>query len=310
MKNTTVFILLLVAGLFSTGLLGAEEEADPSGRELTLQLSSIPEAKFIFTQNFIIPFLQGSNPLTEDNNIMFKLSAELSPVSLNGLAETIWTPAAFFQFAAGGRIGSGWNISLFGSDIKGIGINRDRGDSYAEHSGSAFDGLLWKVQLGAVLQFDLAALFPGDWNHVVAKSYHEINYSAYTAASSGDSWYYENDEGENVNGFNYYGNLFVGYQMPIILDTVGLLAEAGLYLYDTPGRSAWGDDRIRWAFSVLGNFTFNKKFSTALLVQFRTERNYTESDWEDLYYRNRHIDTSKPLRLVFYRVVLAVNYKL
>jgi hypothetical protein len=280
-----------------------------SGTDLTLQVSSLPEAKFGLVQSFTFPFLQGKNLLTADNNIKTAFTAELSPISLNGLAEALWTPIAFFQLAAGARAGSGWNITLFGSKVRGIGINRDNGSGVSETLGSAFNGLLWKTHLGGALQFDAAALIPGDWHHVVFRSYHEINYKGYTAASSGDSWYFENDDGENRNGFNYYGSLLLGYQMPLFLNTVGLLAEGDLYLYDTPNRDQWGDELIRWTFSGLLNFTITKQFSAAFLVQLRTRRNYEDPYWEDLFYQRRHIG-STPLYLEFYRVAAVLVYTL
>ena len=318
-------LLLLAVQLFGVQLLGAQDSLetfenslvefidDDSGREIVFQLSSLPGTKLLFTQRYTVPFLEGSDPLTEDNNIAFALTAELSPVSINGIAETVWTPIAFFQLAAGGRIGSGWSINLFGKEIHGIGINKDDGTGKAVHSGSAFDGLLWKAHAGFVLQADYAAFAPGDWNHVVARMYHEISYSGYTRAKGNESWFFvddDDDQGENVNGFIYYGNLFIGYQMPIILDMIGILTEAQLYLYDTPNRSSWGDERIRWKFALVGNIAFNEQFSMALLLQFRTVRNYREPDWEELYYRNRTIDKSRPVRFAFFQAALAATYKL
>jgi hypothetical protein len=144
---------------------------------------------------------------------------------------------------------------------------------------------------------------------VVFRTYHEINHKGYSAASAGESWYFENDDGENRNGFNYYGSLFLGYQMPLFLNTLGLLAEGDLYLYDTPNREQWGDERIRWTFSGLFNFVITKKLSAALLVQLRTRRNYDDPRWEDLFYQNRHIG-SKPLRLEFYRAAAILTYTL
>jgi len=307
-----VFLMLLA--LFAQALVAQEqpdnEAASPSSGELTLLVSSLPEMKVSFTERFSFPFLQGENPLTADNNIGLALTADVSPISLNGVVEAVWTPIAFFQFAAGGRIGSGWNLNLFGSDVHGIGLNRSDTDGNAEHDGAAFDGLLWKLQTGGAFQFDLAALYPGDWHHVVARSYHEINYRGYTRAKDGESWYYENDDGENCNGFNYYGNLLIGYQMPIFFNMAALLAEADLYLYDTPDRDTWGDERIRWTFSTVFGFTVTKQLGITLITQFRTRRNFLESNWQDLYYRNRTIDSSKPLRLEFYRVAAALTYNL
>ena len=309
MKGVSLLILLL---LFTQVLIAEEVHENKNGfnssNEIILQISTLPEAKLGFTKRFNFPFLQGGSPLTAYNNISLALTAEISPISLNGIAEIVWTPIAFFQLSTGGRIGSGWNIELFGSEIYGIGVNRANDIGEAENIGSAFDGLLWKTQFGAAVQADLAAVFPGDWNHVVFRSYHEINYSGYTNATAGESWYFESDFGENINGFNYYGNFVIGYQMPIFLNFIGFLTEMNLYLYNTPERSIWGDDKIRWVFSNILNFGITKQFGVTLITQFCTLRNYQESNWQNLYYRNRTIDNSSPLRLEFFRVAAALTY--
>jgi len=305
--------LCILLSLCAYSLIAEEKHEETNSvvtsSELVLQVSSLPEIKLGFTERFTFPFLQGESPMTEDNNISLALTAEISPISLNGLVEAVWTPIAFFQFAAGGRIGSGWNLELFGSEIYGIGINRPNTEGGYETIGNPFDGLLWKVQTGAALQADLAAVFPGDWNHIVVRSYHEINYKGYTRAEMGEAWYYESDDGENCNGFNYYGNFLIGYQMPIFFDFVALLTEMDLYLYDTPERSKWGDDKIRWTFSGLFNFTFTEKISLTLIAQCRTRKNYQEANWQDLFYRNRTISNSKPVHLEFYRIAAALTYK-
>jgi len=306
MKNIA---LLLAAFLFTQALFAqdAEESSVESSRSLLLQISTLPEAKLTFTQQFKIPFLRGDNALTQDNNIKFALGGEITPVSLNGLFKTVLTPIAFFEFELGGRVGSGWHINLFGGDIYGIGLNTK--DKPNKADGSAFDGALWEAHAGGAIQFDLAAIVPGEWNHVVFKSYHEINHKTYSRAGKGQAWFYEDDFGENCNGLNYYGNLLLGYQMPIFLDTVALLAEGDLYLYDTPNRELWGDERVRWTFAFVLSFTFTKKFGAALITQFRTMRNYEQSNWEELYYRDLTINRDNPLRLEFYRVAAAVTYR-
>ncbi|AEF83573.1 conserved hypothetical protein [Treponema primitia ZAS-2] len=302
--------LLFFAALPLWGDSGIEHSAG-----LSLQTSTRPEAKLGFTWNLSVPLLQGEGPLTEGNNLNLALGADVSPISLNGSAEAVFTPIAFLQAVAGGRIGSGWNINLFGGDVYGMGINRRRAaDLKPEVSGSAFNGLLWSAWGGGVFQFDLAALVPGDWSHVVFRTYHEARYKGDTAASSSDSWYYESDDGQNRNGFNYYGNYLLGYQMPIFLNTVGLMAEMDLYLYDTPKRGSWGDELPRWTFGPLFNFTVTEKFSAALIVQFRTRRNYTAGDEDDLgatvFYQDRRLKDSDPLYLTFYRAAAILSYKL
>ena len=297
---------------FSIQILSAQNV--PAGMvdassELILQISTLPEAKLGFTQKYSFPFLQGDNPLTEGNNINFALSAEISPISLNGIATAVWTPIAFLEFTAGGRIGTGWNMELFGGEIYGIGINRPDNNGNTGIDGNAFDGVLWNAKAGGAFQFDFAALFPGDWNHVVVRTYHEINYAGYTRAKTGESWYFENDDGENVNGFNYYGNYLIGYQMPIFLNMAALLAEADLYLYDTPNRSQWGDDLVRWTFSGILNFAVMERLGITLITQFITQRNFEEKDWQELYYRDRTINGPNPLSLKFYRVAVVLTHK-
>jgi hypothetical protein len=318
MKKRRLLGMALAAWVLAAGgILWAEPEV-VSKREIALTISSLPEAKLAFNQNFTFPFLQGGHFLTRDNNIRLKLTAEMTPISLNGLADAYWTPAAFFQVRAGTRLGSGWNIELFGSPVYGIGVNRPQagipagdGPVAAERAGAPFDGLLWKVHGGGTLQFDAAALFPGDWHHLVFQSYHEINYRGYTGAGSGVSWVFENDEAENLNGFNYYGNILVGYQMPVFLNTVGILVEMDKYLYDTPSRENWGDEKVRWVFSGLFNFTVTKWFGAALLVQCRTRRNYEDGDRKNAaryFYQTRTLDRENPLRLEFYRVAAVLTF--
>jgi hypothetical protein len=298
-------IIAILCVCFSAQTLAAQVE---SSKEIVFQASTRPEAKLGFTQRFKFPFLQGDGPLTEGNNIKVALTAEVSPVSLNGIAEAVLTPIAFLEFNAGLRIGSGWNISLFGGKVYGIGTNRDDGYGYAKYDGSPFDGLTFQGKAGGAFQFDLAALLPGDWNHVIFRTYHEINYGSYTRAKAGDAWCFENKK-EYTNGFIYYSNYVLGYQMPIFLNMIALMTEAEKYLYDLPDRSSWGDQRIKWVFGGILNFAVFEQLDITLITQFRTMRNYLQSDWEDIYYRNRILNTSNPLRLEFYRVAAIVTYK-
>ncbi|MCL2765445.1 MAG: hypothetical protein FWD40_09240 [Treponema sp.] len=294
--------ILLILPFFAQALFANENTAPAN--ELVLQATSMPEAKLEYKRHFIYPFLQSDNPLMADNNIKFTLSGQLTPISVNGLLDLILTPVAFAELSAGGRLGSGWPVNLFGSNLYGIGLNLPGN----EHEGSAFDALLWKAYAGAALQFSLAAIFPGDWNNIIARTYHEINIHGNTRAKAGEAWYFEND-GENCNGLNYYGNFVIGYQMPIILSMAALLAEADLYLYDTPGREKWGDDIVRWIFSCVFNFSVTNYLDITLLTQCRTRRNFIESNWNDLYYRSRTVDTSNPVHLEFYRIAAVVTYR-
>ena len=309
-------VLLITIPFLALGLFAEDTEDLTASSGLLLQVSSLPEVKLGFTQSFKFPFMQGGNPLTEGNNIRLDLTAEVSPVSLNGLVNAIWTPIAFFELSAGVRLGTGWTLKLGDNTNIGIGLNLPTAGTEAQYSGNAFDAILCKIHLGGTIQFDFAALFPGDWNHVVFLSYHEINYHGNTRAQAGQAWYYENDYGENLNGFNYYGNLVIGYQMPkkpLFLNMVALMAEGDLFLYNTPNRHLWGDDMISWHFSGILSFEFTDNFGVALVTQLRTRRNFTNFDERipnsNMYYKYRELDTSNPLRLEFYRIAALVTYQ-
>ena len=106
MRKLAFFLLLQ----FCVYVLIAQEQPEKkkgmtASSELVLQVSSLPEAKLGFTERFKFPFKQGLSPLKEDNNITLALTAEISPISLNGVFDAVWTPIAFFQLAGGGSIG-------------------------------------------------------------------------------------------------------------------------------------------------------------------------------------------------------------
>jgi len=93
--------LCILLPLYAYSLIAEERQEETNSvvtsSELVLQVSSLPEIKLGFTERFTFPFLQGESPMTEDNNISLALTAEISPISLNGLVEAVWTPIAFFS---------------------------------------------------------------------------------------------------------------------------------------------------------------------------------------------------------------------
>ncbi|MDR1867706.1 MAG: hypothetical protein LBQ77_05530 [Treponema sp.] len=295
------FFFTVIILLFTYSILYAQIS---DSTDLTIQISSLPEAKTSLIQSWSVPFLAGNNAFTSNNTIKANLRAELTPIDFHIGADAILTPIAFLQFGAGARIGSGWTVNALGKKLRGIGINTAGGVIEV----SPFDGLFWRVFAHGTFQFDFAALIPGDWNHVVLRTSHEINYEAFTGASAGEAWFFQNDHGENQNGFNYYGSFFLGYQMPLILNTVGFMAENDKYLYNTPNGDKWGDSRNRWIFSFLTNFTVTNNLNIALIAQLHTQRNYGTT--VDDFYRNRIIDTAKPEQLEFYRIATIISLKL
>jgi hypothetical protein len=303
------FAWALSCALLLAPALWAQTEGEVPAMQTTvsLQTSTLPEAKISVQQDFTWPMLTGDSPLTSGNNLKVSVNAAITPIDLGLSAKATLTPIAFLQFSAGGSIGSGWNAELFGAPIYGIGINSADGTGQTHLDGSAFDGALWRIQGSGLFQFDLAAVFPGEWHHVVMQTLHEVGYRAYSRAEAGDSWVYQNDGKENRNGPVYYGMYMLGYQMPLFLNTVGIMGEVTHLLYDTPSRSDWGDDLPQWTLSALINFTVIEDLSAALILQFHTVRNYTTGDGKT-FYQDRALDGNNPVSMEFFRLAVIVNW--
>jgi len=317
MWNKGYYLLLAVFLAVISGPVIAEEGIKTSS-EMEMQISSLPEAKLSFSQSFSFPFLQSQNPLMADNNLKLVLGAYVTPVSLSGMSEVFWTPAAFFLLSGGARAASGWNMPLG----KGIGINEPLGvkvvgvPRQAVIEADAFDGLVWSAWGAGTVQFDLAAVIPGDWNHVVFQTRHEFRYSAYSRAGSNDSWVFENDDGENRNGWEYFATYILGYQMPVspVFKMIGIMAELEKNLYFAPDGDYWGDSLGYWIFSALSVFAITPRFNTTLAIQIRTRRNDGSSDFKnnnDYYYQDRRLlSEGGERRVVFYRLAMMLNYRL
>jgi hypothetical protein len=141
LKVTIPLIFMVAFPLFAETNLKSETS-------FNLAITSVPEAKLTFVQSFTLPLLQGDNPLVKDNNIKFGLNAELTPISMNLLGDMVFTPVAFLELSAGGMLGSGWIISLFGSKLYGIGLNRPDKNNLTSVDGSDFDGFFGKGHFG------------------------------------------------------------------------------------------------------------------------------------------------------------------
>lgn len=319
-KRSQLLLAFLTGFLFFAALpVLASEGGVTSSTELELQITSIPEARLCFIQGFTFPFLRGSGPMTRGNNINTLFTLELTPLSVNGIGEITLTPAAFFLLHGGGRAGSGWDIPIG----YGMGINRpvDTADGNAGRprqaviDGGSFDGLVWSAWGAGTVQFDLGAVLPGDWNHVLFQTRQEMRYSAFTRAAPGESWLFENDHGENKNGWMYFARYVIGYSMPRspVLNMIAFMAELEKFLYNTPGGDFWGEDLGRWVFSGLLEFTITPRFNATFGVQMETHRNHGTSNFGNrgYFYQDFPLITEGgSRRLLFYRAALILNYSL
>jgi hypothetical protein len=266
MKNV-IFALVFIIVINGTW---AEENGEiQTQTDLLLVGTTLGEIQFGFEERIIFPFLQGTSPMTADNNVTLKINAELTPITIGILADTIWTPIAFLKLYLGSQVSTGWNYDMFGVRMNGMGLYcRMESENPQERAdGSGFDGVVWDVHFGSTLQFDLAAIFPGDWNHVVMKFENILNYKDYTKARGDEQWFFMADDGINQNSFGYYFSAFLGYQMPIFFNMAGIQFELSLPFYNPQSSESLADREPEIIYSLVTDFKLGKPFNIMAITQ-------------------------------------------
>jgi hypothetical protein len=181
------------------------------------------------------------------------------------------TAAPFLSFRIGAMTGTGWNYDLFGKvPLVGLGMNRKISINDPDDGviGNGADGVVWDIHAGATVQFDLAAIFPGAWNHVVMQYYNKVEYLAYTKARGDDFWYYLGDDGLNQNAFRYSFDFFAGYAMPIFIDLAGVQFSGSLPFYNVAAGSSVRDKGFSFTNAFIVNFKINQQFSIMTITRF------------------------------------------
>jgi hypothetical protein len=273
------------------------------GRPLGSGWGSV-ELQVYLDHTITVPFLQGSGPLTKGNNVQFGFRGYLAPVVAYAQAKAVITPIAFLNFGAGYSIGSGWA----GLGFNGIGLNND-GTGIPESD--PFPGAVMETWMSGTFQFDMAAVVPGEWNHVVVVASGKLKNMYFTAAGDNDAWQWKADDGENFNGNMFLGTYVLGYQMPLLVDMVGFMVETEQYLGDvkdmsTMDEKGWGSDFVEVKFGPLVNVTFDDKNSLTTLVQLKTDRLYSDDTIHDNYYETRSYESTF---VKIHRVALAYKHK-
>jgi hypothetical protein len=238
--------------------------------DLSFYASTRGEMQVNFLPQWKLPFLQGNTPLTNENNIALKLDAALSPIWAGLTGDVLLTVFPFLYFKVGAMTGTGWNYDLFGKvPLVGLGLNRrtnadDQNDGVI---GNGFDGIVWNTHAGAMVQFDLAAFIPGDWNHIVMQFYNEVNYQAYTKAKGDALWYYLGDDGMNMNAYRHSFEFFIGYAMPIFMDLVGYQLSGTLPFYNIEAGNSVRDYGYSLTNAFIVNFKLNKSWSIMAITR-------------------------------------------
>ena len=238
-----------------------------------------------------VPFLQGAGALRRDNNILYKFTGTFSPVTLNAIASATITPLAFLNFQAGSSIGTGWNAGF----SNGLGLNID---GTGTPSADSLKGIVLESWLSGTFQFDLGAVVPGEWTHVLLSVSSKLTYKHYTGADTDEPWQFQADAGENFNGFSYFGTYILGYKLPYKVDTAAFLVETEQMLFNNRNLSTmdsiggWGSDFIKVTFGPLVNINLTESSSIVILIQFSREKSNTDDTIFNNFFLNRDYNGS------------------
>lgn len=263
-----VIVLLVSAGLFA--------QTTTSG---TLKFTGAwdgkkgVEAKAEAAYQVKIPMLVGEGPLMSGNNLKLKTQIGVSPIAASATLDAVLTPIAVLEVSLGGGAGTGWDFPLM--DLEGLRIAP--GGIGTALTSDQLAGTYYMGRVGAAFQFDTGAIFNGDWTSVVIRAYQELNYKGYSgAANNTTAWEFENS-GAMVNGFNYKGEYILGYQMPLIVNLVGVQLETYAYnVFDSSRTGLFSD------LSILVNTQFTDRLSLLTAVQFT---NFEKTDYREIVKR-------------------------
>ena len=306
-------IVLVMAFLFILGSLSAQEEQEePKSKvkystNINLVISYPWEGRLGVTETFKVPVLNLDNPFMRDNNIKFKLGAELTPVTIEGKFNVVWTPLAFLEVYGGASIGSGWKLLTW----HGLSLNQNKAGK-THKTPVNFKKAFYSANFGGALQFDLGAIVKSDWTHIIARMDQYFLYKGVTGVGQLDSWVIMDDNGENRNGFTYCASYVLGYQMPLPMNMIAFRVETGKTFFKVPAgidKSTWGEDRVNMLFGPIISFKPIDKLSILLIAQWKTIRDYAPGELQK-FYQTRTLDKSKRDKVIFRRVGIVFDVTL
>lgn len=221
-----------------------------------------------------IPTPFGDNPLVSGNSLRIGSFLEFTPVSLASGLSFSFSPIAFLDFSAGASIGTGW-------DFIGLHGMATFNPVSTEYDGiTPFTAYRYDLWAQGLFQFDLAALMPGEWNHVVMVALYKIqNIGQTKGGADGNPWMYQT-AGEQVNGLKHYSSIILGYQMPLLLQTIGVQTEfEGYYNSNVYNASyaAMKGDFTKISISPLAVLEFSSTDSLIIQPSFSSRRSFSET---------------------------------
>jgi hypothetical protein len=263
------------------------------------------EARVVGDYSFIWPVPFSDNPLVSGNTLTVTAQMELTPVSIAPAAIVAFSPIAFLIFNAGGRIGAGWDLDIL--SVQGLSSYDEATKAYI--SPAPFSSFHYELWFEGIFQFDLAAVLPGDWNHVVMLATYKAFYEGITSGGeNGNPWVWQGTK-DKANGWKYLSSVVLGYQMPLVLQMVAVQAEFEGYF---DGNAAYNEVYKLWnpefmiaSISPVLNFQFTENQSLMAQFRFRSRRGYADAS-DSIAVLDR---TYEARQWYFDRIALSYTYR-
>ncbi len=230
------------------------------------------EARTTLNYTYTIKCPFADNPLVRGNTVKLISSLELCPVTVMPMFQVQFTPIAFLVFSTGTKVGTGWSVPGL---AQGLARYNDVTGQYDDMT--PFKDWYLSAWFEGLFQFDVGAIWAGDWHHIVTQASYRITYNKNTGMDNGDVWLWQTAK-EYANGTMYLGTVLLGYQMPLVLQTVAVQAEfEGYFSADSfAGRySAWNPKFQKINISPVAIFKFNDHHQLTTQLRFRSRRSYT-----------------------------------
>lgn len=219
-----------------------------------------------------IPYALGENPMLKDSYFNVRGGLELTPLSIKPVVDVSFCPVPFFVAAAGASLGTGWNIHEW---IGMAGLDEESGKY---ENLRAFSRWYFDFWFSATLKFDLASIIPGEWNHLQLAATYMIKYQELSGYINGDIFKWQNTSAMASGGV-YDANITIAYQLPFVVERVGLLTEFnGHFRAKDYGDFAdsYKGDFVTVAFSPFAELTASEKDTIAFSAQISNRRAFTK----------------------------------
>lgn len=260
------------------------------------------ELRTTFYADYKISTPLGEHWLVKDSNVVLEGGFEFSPISIRPMISASFTPVPFLVFSAGGSLGTGWNMLGWNGMAE---FTEGNAAEDADYEGlTPFAHWYYDFWGKGTFMFDTGAIWKGDWHHIVMAASYKALYQGLTGVENEQIWAWMNAV-NNVNGWQYFANFVLAYQMPLHLYRAGFMCDLnGYFRSGDYGRisDSFNGDYMTIKLSPFMQFNFGERDSLYTLFTFAKRRSFAESHDDAIEEPYLEYDGDEWL---FYRIALS-----